>query len=121
MREGGDTDKAFALAAALNDMEGVHAQLLQYIADHPQPPESIRTRQPGPDGREVRELQQVQPDVADLVEPVIAVLARHGLLSASGGRTFPGRTGPALYRLSPLGETCLFLLRDPDMQRPENA
>jgi hypothetical protein len=119
VREEGDIDEAFALAATLDDLEGVHVLLLQYLAEHPQPPEAIRRS--GPKGWDVGELQQIQPDVAALVEPAVAVLNRHGLVSAGGGRTFPGSGGPAIYSVAPLGKRCLFLLYDEETRRPEGA
>ena len=117
LRDDAQLHEAFALAAGLEDMEGVHVQLLQYLADHPRPPEAIRgLDSPGPLGWEVRELQQVEPEVASLVEPIVAVLNRHGLVSPSGGLAFAGSGGPPLYSVAPLGERCLWLLHDDEVQ-----
>jgi hypothetical protein len=54
-----------------------------------------------------------------MVEQVVAVLHRHGLIHAGGGVTYPGAVGSAIYRLAALGAYCLFLLHDDEVQRSE--
>jgi hypothetical protein len=118
LREGELLDEAFMLAAALDELEAAHILVLQFIAAaHPPSETGDGSKQPATRGWETDALVQELPDIAVVVEPAVAVLARHGLLSASGGRNFPGHVGPAIYRISPLGTRCLFLLRDDEVQQ----
>jgi hypothetical protein len=115
--DGQSIDEAFALAAALDDLEAVHVLVLKYLDENPSPPEELsrRERAESP-GWEARQLVEALPDAASMVEPVVSVLTRHGLLNAGGGVNYPGHVGPAVYRVAPLGARCLFLLHDDEVQ-----
>jgi hypothetical protein len=120
--KGGALDEAFILASALADLEAAHDLVLQFMATPEPPSEAADGPTPaGPRGWEVDDLVQELPDVAAVVGPVVAVLARHGLVSADGGQNFPGHVGPAIYRLAPLGARCLFLLHDDEVQRQDQS
>lgn len=120
VRDGGNVDEAFALAAALGDLDAVHVLVLTFLADNPIPSVEVRRRKEEnvePQGWERSELVDALPEYASLAVQVVAVLARHGLISDVRGLTW-GTVGPAVYRLAPLGMRCLFLLHDDEVQRP---
>jgi hypothetical protein len=113
-------DEAFVLAAALDDLEAVHALVLRFMADTPVAPQELRREQNvKPKGWETSELAEALPEYAVMVEQVVAVLARNGLIHAAGGIAYPGQVGSAVYSVAPLGERCLFLLHDDEVQYPE--
>lgn len=106
-----DMGEAFILAAALTDVEAPHIKVLEYIDAQPVPPlESRPHKDLEPQGWEANYLARALPEVAEILDGLIAVLARHGLLKEIGGVTYPGSVGPAMLTISRLGQRLVFLL-----------
>jgi hypothetical protein len=107
----GDFDEAFALAGALADIEGPHILVLEKIDRLPIPPVEIR-RDPTdePIGWESSDVAKALPEVAAVVDNVVAALSRHGLIRDRGRANYPGTVGPAIWNITDLGRRCLFLI-----------
>jgi hypothetical protein len=118
----GSIDQAFAMAAALDDMEASHVAALHHLAHVPTPPPKLRIN---PDfeeqGWQVRQLAAALPDLARNIDGVAAVLIRHGLMRAGGGVLYQNNAGPAVYRVAWLGLRCLFLLGDDEVLCPNGT
>lgn len=120
VQEDGSIDEAFALAAALDDLEAVHVLILKHMADIPVPPLDLRREKDEgvkPGGWETSEVARALAAYAMLAEQAMGVLERHGLVDGGGGVLYPGIVGPPIYRVAPLGVRCLFLLHDEGVQR----
>ena len=111
--EEGAVDEAMELAAALNDLEALHVEVLDRMDKVPTPPESLR-RQPdvAAQGWELSELSAALPHLG-VLDSLLSTLSGHGLVIGLGGVTYPGNVGPPVWRITPLGQRCLFLL-DPE-------
>ena len=109
--EDGSVHEAMTLAAALADLEAAHIFLLHYLAVSPAPPESPR-------GWQASQVADAIPEIVGVVDGLVAVLAGHGLIRDQGGTTYPGSIGPAVWKVTALGERCLLLLGE-DLQHSE--
>lgn len=105
--EAGDVDEAHVLAAALDAIEGLHVTVLRHMDTNDPVP---RTATPGAHLWELHQLAAYFPTLASLPN-LLAVLSAHGLAVQSGGRSYPGSTGPPIWSVSELGRRCLYLLR----------
>lgn len=115
----GAVDDAMVLAAALHDIDNAHAVLLKHLEQLPTPPDDVRrdTQVDSP-GWEVGEIKDALPTIG-VVDALVATLSRHGLLvTVGGGVTYPGGSGPPIWRVSDLGRRCLLLLSE---RPPETA
>lgn len=109
--DGGSAHEGLILAAALADLEAPHVAVLHYLAVTPLPPEELRHGNGvDPRGWEAGQLARAAPQVADLLDGLLAVLSGHGLIRDQGGVTYPGAIGPAQWKATPLGLRCLLLL-----------
>lgn len=111
LEDDADMGEAFILAAALADIEAPHVEVLKFINAQPIPPLEFRPHQDlEPQGWEADYLARALPEVAEIIDGLVAVLARHGLLKEMGGVTYPGSVGPAMLIISRLGRRVVFLL-----------
>lgn len=113
LEEGAAVDDPLLLAAALADVEAAHVVVLQHFVINPLPPDELRRpNHPEPRGWEAAQLAHALPDVAGLLDGLLAVLAGHGLIKDQGAVVYPGSTGPSVWAITDLGRRCLFLLGD---------
>ena len=111
LSEDGDFDEAFALAGALADIEAPHILVLEKIDKTPVPPVEVRrSAEVQPIGWESTEIAEAVPEVASVVDNVVAALSRHGLTRDRGRANFPSTVGPAIWSITDLGRRCLFLI-----------
>jgi hypothetical protein len=111
LEDDADMSEAFILAAALADVEEPHVEVLRYIDAQPVPPLELRPHEDlEPQGWEVDYLARALPEVAEILDGLVAVLTRHGLLKELGGVTYPSSVGPAMLTISRLGQRLVFLL-----------
>jgi hypothetical protein len=113
LRDDADIGEAFILAAALGDIEAHHVEVLRYIRDKPIPPPELRSPDDeNPRGWEAKVLARALSQLTGILDGLVAVLTRHGLLIDVGRANFPGTVGPAILAISRLGERVLFLLSE---------
>ena len=111
LKDDADMGEAFILTAALADIEAPHLEVLRYIHVQPLPPPELQPHQDiEPQGWESDYLARALPEVAEIIDGLVAVLVRHGLLKEMGGVTYPGSVGPAMLTISRLGRRVIFLL-----------
>lgn len=111
LEDDADIDEAFILAAALTDVETPHVEVLRYINEQAIPPTEFRPDNGlEPRGWEADYLARALPELAEVLDGLIAVLTRHGLLIDVGRVNYPGTVGPAILTVSRLGRRVLFLL-----------
>jgi hypothetical protein len=113
LSEGGDVGEAMVLAAGLAVVEPPHVVVLRYLHEHPQTPtyngqdpESEHRYRPG---WRVPELSEALPELAVVLDALLAVLGGQGLARSAPGESL-GDTGVTHWAVSPLGRRCLFLL-----------
>lgn len=111
LRDGGSVDEAFVIAAALADIEAMHVFVLHYLAVRPLPPEELWGR-PGeaPRGWDRAQLGEALPEVAPVLDGLLAVLEGYGLVRPQTDSTWAGVAALAQHAITPLGRRCLFLL-----------
>jgi hypothetical protein len=110
LRNDGSVSEALILAAALADLEAPHIAVLMYVTENPVPPESVWTTETAPRGWERADLAKVLPEIAGVLDGLIATLAGHGLLRTLGDGTWDGIGASSMYGATLLGHRCLFLL-----------
>jgi hypothetical protein len=108
------------IVAAMADIEAAHAFVLQYLAMTPLPREELRKpNHPEPRGWG-SQLAAAIPEVAEILDRLLAVLSGHGLIRDQGGVVYPGGVGPAVWRVTALGRRCLLLFGE-DVPEPEDG
>lgn len=114
----GDIDEALLLASALVAIEAPHVAVLAHLDAYPGPPaELIRAGIDSSIGWRGDLLAKELPQVAGVIDAVLAVLAGQGLIRDLRGQTFEDLDRD-YWQVAPLGRRCLFLLDEGD-QGPE--
>lgn len=108
LQDDADMGEAHILAEALAAIEEAHALVLQRIHDEPVAPEETRINQNT--GWERNDIAQAMPEFNTTLDGILAVLAGHGLLMDMGRVNYPGKVGPVIWTISPLGSRIVFLL-----------
>lgn len=112
----GDTiDHALLLANALHDLEAPHVRVLDRIARHGNQPQPDPAPNTGSSGLTRDRLSIDMPDDRAVLEPVLAVLRLHGLISEWMPGTWASLEGQGRYVVSLLGAECLQLLGATDL------
>jgi len=121
LRDEDSAREALVIVAAMADIEAAHAFVLQYLAMTPLPPEERRMpNHPEPRGWEASQLAAAIPEVAEILDGLLAVLSGHGLIRDQGGLVYPGSVGPAVWRVTALGRRCLLLFGE-DLPEPADG
>ena len=114
LEDDADMGEAFILAGALADMEAPHIEVLIHINAQPIPRPEIHPHDVDepPLGWEANYLARALPKLAEILDGLVAVLTRHGLLIDVGRANYPGNVGAAILTISRLGSRVLFLLSE---------
>ncbi|MCZ2811292.1 hypothetical protein O2W15_07550 [Modestobacter sp. VKM Ac-2979] len=111
LQEDGDTAEALILARALEALDGPHVVVLDHLERiRLPPPELLDVRHIGVTGWQVPVIAQALPDLADVMEPLVATLSGTGLLRDNTGVNYSSQPGPEAWVITPTGSRCLFLL-----------
>lgn len=106
---GARVDPAFIYAAALDDLEAPHVELLDLIKKEPSGPASLASPEDG-QGWYPSELAQRMPTHGDVLLPVLRTLNRHALVVDPLPGSWPSDEGEHRVTLSQMGRACLDLL-----------
>jgi hypothetical protein len=110
LRDDGDADQALLLASALAAIEAPHIVVLQHLDLHPEPTRDlVRAGVESTTGWRADWLAKALPEVAGVMDAVLAVLRGHGLIREARGITWDEMERD-YWQIAPLGRTCLFLL-----------
>lgn len=121
LREGGSTNEAIVIAAALENIEAAHIFLLHHLAIHPLPPSELRGKsEETPRGWDRAQLSEVIPELVPIVDGLLAVLTGQGLIRTQADSTWAGVAAMAQYAITPLGRRCLLLLGE-EIPEPDAA
>jgi hypothetical protein len=111
LKDDGDTAEALLLATALEVLEGPHVVVLDFLERTPQaPPELVDASNRGMVGWQVPMLSQVLPDLANVLDPLVATLSGAGLIRDNTGVNWASTAGPEPWVTTSTGTRCLFLL-----------
>lgn len=108
----GRVDEAVVLAAALDDLEAPHIQLLTLIVQHEVAPVLAQYPDTGKAGWNTDQLRDALPQMRLVLPAVIQTLDRHGLVADRADRETYAGTGRARYGATDLGRRCVDLLRE---------
>ena len=90
--------------------------MLDQLARNRLPPaELLDVRHIGVAGWQVPVIAQALPDLADVMEPLVATLSGIGLLRDNTGVNYASQPGPESWVITSTGLRCLFLL-DPERE-----
>lgn len=116
LQEDGDIAEALVLARALEVLDQPHVVVLDHLARNRLPPaELLDVRHIGVAGWQVPVIAEALPDLADVMEPLVATLAGIGLLRDNTGVNYASQPGPEAWVITSPGLRCLFLL-DPERE-----
>lgn len=107
----GQVDEALVLAAALDDLEAPHIQMLALIVEHEVATVVARCPDTGKAGWNTDQLRDALPQMRLVLPAVIQTLDRHGLVADRADRETYAGTGRARYGATDLGRRCIELLR----------
>ena len=121
LRDEDSAREALVIVAAMTDIEAPHAFVLQYLATTPVPWDALRRpNHPEPRGWEASQLVAALPEIAEILDGLLAVLSGHGLIRDQGAVAYPGGVGSAVWKVTSLGRRCLLLLGQ-DVPEPEDG